>query len=62
LCLFSLLKDLDEGIKGNYTDNASFTHIEKLEGLCDDWLFNEICKEYNDYPATARRLKMLPAE
>jgi hypothetical protein len=56
---FSLLEELDEGLPGALTDNASLTTISDLSGVTDDWLFDEICKEYKDYPGTARKLGMI---
>jgi len=46
---------------GALTDNASHTAIKTLIEICDDWLFDEICKEYKDYSNTARRLGLLPS-
>jgi hypothetical protein len=57
---FRLLEELDEGLPGALTDNASHTAIKNLDEICEDWLFDEICKEYKDYPETARRLGLLP--
>ena len=58
---FRLLEEIDEGMPGALTDNASHTAIKTLSEICDDWLFDEICKEYKDYPNTARRLGLLPS-
>jgi hypothetical protein len=57
---FYLLEEIDEGMHGALTDNASHTAIPTLDAICEDWLYDEICKEYKDYPNTARELGLLP--